>query len=325
MKFLSLLTTLLLPLTALAAKKPSVDRFQKYRAQSTPLKLDDALYNELTTAPRDYGFAVLLTALEPRFGCKMCQEFQDEWSILSKSWTKGDVNAENKLLFGTLDFMDGKATFASLMLQTAPVLLLFNPTVGPNAQVDIKPKRFDFVTGPQSAESVHAWIARHMPEGPHPPVHRPINWIRVISLTTAVLGGVTFLAVAAPYLLPVIQNRNLWAAVSLIAVLLFTSGHMFNHIRKVPYVAGDGHGGLSYFAGGFQNQFGMETQIVAAMYGILSFAAISLALKVPRIANPKAQQTAVVVWSGILFLMYSFLLSVFRIKNGSYPFRLPPF
>ena len=40
---------------------------------------------------------------------------------------------------------------------------------------------------------------------------------------------------------------------------------MFNHIRKVPYVAGDGKGGISYFAGGFSNQFGMETQIVAAM------------------------------------------------------------
>lgn len=40
---------------------------------------------------------------------------------------------------------------------------------------------------------------------------------------------------------------------------------MFNHIRKVPYVAGDGKGGISYFAGGFQNQFGLETQIVAAM------------------------------------------------------------
>ena len=40
---------------------------------------------------------------------------------------------------------------------------------------------------------------------------------------------------------------------------------MFNHIRKVPYVSGDGKGGLSYFAGGFSNQFGMETQIIAAM------------------------------------------------------------
>jgi len=66
-------------------------------------------------------------------------------------------------------------------------------------------------------------------------------------------------------MLPVIQNRNVWAAISLIAILLFTSGHMFNHIRKVPYVAGDGRGGVSYFAGGFSSQYGLETQIIAAI------------------------------------------------------------
>lgn len=119
---------------------------------------------------------------------------------------------------------------------------------------------------------------------------------------------------------------------------------MFNHIRKVPYVAGDGKGGVSYFAGGFQNQFGLETQIIAALCksrkisitrshtdvdilldGILAFATISLALKVPRMADAKSQQFAVLVWGGLLLVTYSFLLSVFRIKNGGYPFWLPPF
>jgi len=46
---------------------------------------------------------------------------------------------------------------------------------------------------------------------------------------------------------------------------------MFNHIRKVPYVAGNGKGGVSYFAGGFSNQYGLETQIVAAMCKLLEF------------------------------------------------------
>lgn len=115
------------------------------------------------------------------------------------------------------------------------------------------------------AEPVHSWIARQMPGRPHPQIVRPINYVKIATTTVAVLGGITFLSVAGPYILPIIQNRNLWAAISLIAVLLFTSGHMFNHIRKVPYVAGDGKGGVSYFAGGFQNQFGLETQIVAAI------------------------------------------------------------
>lgn len=94
---------------------------------------------------------------------------------------------------------------------------------------------------------------------------RPINWVLWIAVTTSILGGITFLSVAWPYLLPILQNRNVWAAISLILILLFTSGHMFNHIRKVPYVAGDGKGGVSYFAGGFSSQYGLETQIVAAM------------------------------------------------------------
>ncbi len=82
---------------------------------------------------------------------------------------------------------------------------------------------------------------------------------------TVLLGGVTVAATAWPYVLPIIQNRSIWAAISLIAILLFTSGHMFNHIRKVPYVAGDGKGGVSYFAGSFQSQYGMETQVVATI------------------------------------------------------------
>lgn len=211
------------------------------------------------------------------------------------------------------------------MLQTAPVLLLFPPTSGPNARVDPSPIRLDFTTGAQSAESVHGWLSRQLKETPTPAFRRPFNYVRAAMVTTILLGIITVITVAAPYALPILQNRNLWAAISLILILLFTSGHMFNHIRQVPYVAGDGKGGVSYFAGGFQNQFGLETQIVAAIYGLLSFAAISLAVKVPRIADPQSQTLAAFVWAGVLFLVYSFLLSVFRIKNGGYPFWLPPF
>ena len=109
------------------------------------------------------------------------------------------------------------------------------------------------------------WISRYLPDGFKPALQRPLNYIRIITVTTTILGIISFLSVAYPYILPVVQNRNLWAGISLITILLFTSGHMFNHIRKVPYVAGNGQGGISYFAGGFSNQFGMETQIVAAM------------------------------------------------------------
>lgn len=121
MHFLKGLILSLLPAAALAAKKPALDKFEKYHAKaltSTPLKLDDSAYSKLTAAPRDYSVAVLLTALEARFGCVLCREFQPEWDLLSKSWTKGDKKGDSRLVYGTLDFVEGKETFQSVSIIT---------------------------------------------------------------------------------------------------------------------------------------------------------------------------------------------------------------
>lgn len=59
--------------------------------------------------------------------------------------------------------------------------------------------------------------------------------------------------------------------------------------------------------------------------GLLALSALALADKVPRIANPKLQGAAVLAWGGFMLVAYSILLSIFRVKNGGYPFSLPPF
>ncbi|EXJ53954.1 hypothetical protein A1O7_09291 [Cladophialophora yegresii CBS 114405] len=327
MRFLRLLALTALSLTAAvsARKAATTSKFDTYKSNSAPFELDETSYNDLTASPRDYSLAVLLTARDAKYACGICREFDQEWNILGRSWQKGDRSGQSRILFATLDFDQGRNVFMKLQLQTAPVLLLYPPTTGAHAKPDGQPPRLDFL-GPQSAEAVHGWLLRHLPPGQnYPSIVRPINYARIGVTVTVLLGVFTFLTVAYPYIMPVVQNRNLWAGLSLIMILLFTSGHMFNHIRKVPYVAGNGRGGISYFAGGFQNQYGMETQIVAGMYALLAFAAINLALRVPRIRDPKTQQAAVIIWAAVLFGMYSFLMSIFRIKNGGYPFWLPPF
>lgn len=276
MQLFHLLVVAILPFTVFSAKSKSPksntgDVFTRYHSKSVattrPVSLDDSSFPRLTSAPRNHTAAVILTALETRFGCQMCREFQPEWELLTKSWLRGDKEGASRVVFSTLDFVDGKQVFQSLGLQTAPVLLLFTPTVGPDAKGDGSPYRFDFQTGPQSAENVHAWITRNLPASaePRPSVYRPFNWIKFIGVTTTVLGLITATYTLWPYISPILYNRNLWAALSIIAILLFTSGHMFNHIRGAPYVAGNGKGGIQYFAGGFQNQFGLESQLVAAM------------------------------------------------------------
>jgi oligosaccharyltransferase complex subunit gamma len=130
----------LLPLSASAA----LDVFDDYRTKSFPIKLTDANFQDVTSAPRDYATVVLLTAMDNRFGCAACREFQPEWDLLARSWQRGDRKGESKVLFTTIDFADGRDTFTSLKLQHAPVVMLYPPTTGPNGKGNAEPARFDF-------------------------------------------------------------------------------------------------------------------------------------------------------------------------------------
>lgn len=108
---------------ALAAQSsPSPDRFEKYQAlsRSSPVELESSSFVELTTAPRDYYAVVLLTALDARYGCVMCREFDPEWNLMARSWNKGSKPDDLKVVFGTLDFDNGKAVFQKV--PTCPTL-----------------------------------------------------------------------------------------------------------------------------------------------------------------------------------------------------------
>lgn len=104
--------------TSAAKKSDSTDQFTKFHTKSqslaAPVALDDASFNKFTAMPRNHTAAVLLTALETRFGCQMCQTFQPDWVMLGKSWLKGDKEGASRTLFGTLDFIDGRQTFQSV-------------------------------------------------------------------------------------------------------------------------------------------------------------------------------------------------------------------
>lgn len=96
----------------------SRSKFEKYHTLSlstTPIKLDDASYEDLTSVLRDYSTIVLLTAQDPRFGCQLCREFEPEWDLIGKSWIKGDKRGTTRVLYGTLDFGDGKETFQKVI------------------------------------------------------------------------------------------------------------------------------------------------------------------------------------------------------------------
>lgn len=118
MRIFKLIACSLLSGLALGAKSQSKDVFSQFHSKlvkSGPLKLDDATYGRLTTGSRDYSSLILLTAMDPRYGCQVCREFESHYDILSKSWTRGDKDSASRLLFGVLDFSEGRNTFQSVI------------------------------------------------------------------------------------------------------------------------------------------------------------------------------------------------------------------
>ena len=118
MRFIRTLCLSLAYSTTIAVSSTTSGKFGRYLSKSTssgPLRLDDRTYEDLTAAPRDYTIAVLLTALEAKFGCQLCRDFQPEWELIGKSWKKGDKSGQFRVLYGTLDFADGKGTFQKVI------------------------------------------------------------------------------------------------------------------------------------------------------------------------------------------------------------------
>lgn len=87
------------------------------RAQALTLKskyglidMNNEIYADLITKPRDYSVMVLLTAMDSRYQCQMCKIFDPEYKLLAKSWNRKNPDGGD-LFFGVLDFNNGKETF----------------------------------------------------------------------------------------------------------------------------------------------------------------------------------------------------------------------
>jgi OST3 / OST6 family, transporter family len=114
MRVSSFLALLALPVVSVAAKKSPPLTFDTYLAKqssSAPIEIDEQGYNDLTSSSRDYSVAVLLTARHAKYACQICRDFDPEWSIIGRSWQKGDRKGANRVLLTTVDFDQGRNVF----------------------------------------------------------------------------------------------------------------------------------------------------------------------------------------------------------------------
>jgi oligosaccharyltransferase complex subunit gamma len=56
--------------------------------------------------------------------------------------------------------------------------------------------------------------------------------------------------------------------------------------------------------------------------GLLAVSFLMLILVVPLQKSPSRQRLQVYIWTGVIIIIYSVLVSLFKVKNRGYPYRL---
>lgn len=155
------------------------------------------------------------------------------------------------------------------------------------------------------------------------PYTPPFDWAR----WTTVGAGILAFAVTLRFVAPILQSRWTWGIVSILTSLIMTSGFMFTRIRNTPFMGPDG----GWIAGGYQNQFGQEVQVLSivcactllshsdlclfCLDGTLGFAFLMLIMVIPYQTSAQRQRFQIYLWSAVIMLVYSILVVIFKVKN----------
>ena len=266
------------------------------------ISLTDENFAEVFELPkkRSYGVAVLFTTNNMDFGCNTCVKFDPEYELLAQSWLldhpefTSNKNPESQLIFAraTIDSPNSIPNiFRMFKLAQIPKLLYFPP--GDDIQnfetIDIPPE-----DGLERVIHIANWLGS-LAGIPDIVIHQPTDWTNL--MLTAFIGfAVVYLfRKHTDVILDFIGSKWIWTIISTIFIIFMISGYMFTQMRQVPIAGSNRNGGIIYFAEGeFQNQFGIETQIVAVFYGILALCMIFLIKIVPSFESDTTDSIATV-------------------------------
>ncbi|KAJ2535678.1 oligosaccharyl transferase subunit ost3/OST6, partial [Coemansia sp. RSA 1933] len=270
----------------------------------------------------DYSVVVQLTALAPVYKCALCKKVDASLRAVSRGWKKqrGSVDSAQKIVFATLDMDDGEDLFRSMGLEGVPHLLIFPAAKGPFAFDNPSPREMPINSRTSDPRGMATKLGELFALEFKPDL--PIDYSRYLMNAVTALAGAFVVYLVYRHVDLRKLSRNVWAIASILFTLLMTSGFMWNRINSPAYLGQARGSDVLLFAPSNDQQFGVETQIVAATYAVCALCVVALVRHVPKIQNQEQRTFVTFMFTFALILTYSYLNSIFRLKMPGYPFKM---
>lgn len=287
------------------------------------IRLTEANYKKHLYGHRDYDVILFMTSQAPQLNCALCREYTPTFEAAAHLYVQtypNGVESGKDVYFLYADFLDGKKLFEEMGLDTIPKLfhLASTPESTKDSVFQKETNQFPFYQG-NFMELTLQWILQVT--GHHVDVHTPPDYGKMVFNAIATFATVLLFKRYRAQVFAIFLSSFLWGAATILLVLLFISGQMFTQIRSVPFM-NEKPSGAEIISPNAQMQYGVETQIVSSLYGLLGITFIFLANRASTIKNAKVQFLAVTLLTVLVYFLYSVFMSIFNIKYRGYPFML---
>ncbi|KAI0463300.1 hypothetical protein LJB42_003321 [Komagataella kurtzmanii] len=297
---------------------------EKYLKGANILKIDNKNYKLIEEAREDFELVLFITANGADVNCRLCKEFQTPFEILANSYATNKAHYSEEeigkpVVFAISDFTYSRKFFEALKLQNVPKIFHYASTEKASSALNVDDE-FDF-TAADLITHLRNWITAKTKVDPKLlEIHIPPNYNAIA--TNFMVALIILIVIYKKYelILTFLGNKNLWQGLSMVTIVAFIAGHMFNTIRNTQYIMVTQGGSPVYIQPGHQQQLGVETQIVGLIYG--SLFALSVLLYKAGASKEGSSGWLSILISVLVFLLYSGLIGVFHLKNMGYPYSL---
>lgn len=285
----------------------SVDQIAKLANKNGIIKLTDNNFAKIIADNSDYHVVALLTTNNIQFGCATCTKFDPEYETIFQSWINGHPDfktvtnggnelEDNKPLFFVKATVENPSKipklFSQLKIDQIPRLLAFPAGSNELNNNAIETHTFNYIPiniPPIDGEERMQDVINNMKHIFHISkfdLYKPTDWSSVAINVAAVVIILGLLYKHFSSIVAFIKSRYIWSILLVTFIVFMCSGYMFTKIRNVPIANNDKDGNIIYFAvNEFQNQYGIETQIVSIIYGILIALMLFLIKVLPNLDN----------------------------------------